>query len=153
MSIRFHHADKSCPLAHKRALRQFIENRCTRQGHKGQRQISIIFCSDDYLLGINRQFLHHDYYTDIITFPLTSTPQLLEAEIYISIDRVKENSLQFAGAAKASAFKQELHRVIFHGVLHLLGYGDKTSAQKKTMRAAEDQWLKLYSTFLAQQGA
>ena len=153
MSIRFHHADKSCTLANKRALKQFIETRCTREGHKGQRQISIIFCSDDYLLGINRQFLNHDYYTDIITFPLTSTPQLLEAEIYISIDRVKENSLQFAKTTKASAFNQELHRVIFHGVLHLLGYGDKTPAQKKAMRAAEDKWLKLYSTFLNKQSS
>lgn len=153
MSIRFHHADKSCTLAHKRALKQFIETRCTREGHKGQRQISIIFCSDDYLLGINRQFLNHDYYTDIITFPLTSTPQLLEAEIYISVDRVKENSLQFAKATKTSAFHQELHRVIFHGVLHLLGYGDKTPAQKKAMRAAEDKWLKLYSTLLSKQSS
>ncbi len=153
MSIRVHHADKSCPLAHKRALKQFIETRCTSEGHKGQVQISIIFCSDDYLLGINRQFLNHDYYTDIITFPLTSTPQLLEAEIYISIDRVKENSLRFGGATKASAFHQELHRVVFHGVLHLLGYGDKTPAQKKAMRAAEDKWLKLYSTFLSKQSS
>jgi probable rRNA maturation factor len=151
MSIRFHHADKTCALAHKRALKQFILNRCAREGHKGQVQLSIIFCSDEYLLGINRQFLNHDYYTDIITFPLTSTPQLLDAEIYISIDRVKENSLRFSKATKALAFHQELHRVIFHGVLHLLGYADKSPAQQKAMRAAEDKWLRLYEAFLSKQ--
>ncbi len=153
MSIRFHHADKSCPLAHKRTLKQFIETRCTREGHKGQVQLSIVFCSDEYLLGINRQFLNHDYYTDIITFPLTSTPQLLEAEIYISVDRVKENSLQFSKTTTAESFTQELHRVIFHGVLHLLGYGDKSPTQKKAMRAAEDKWLRLYKAFLSKQTA
>ena len=152
MAVSFFNADISFRLSQKLLLKQFIQE-CFLAETKKQLSLTYIFCSDDYLLKVNQDFLQHDYYTDIITFPLTSTPQLLEAEIYISIDRVKENSLQFAGAAKASAFKQELHRVIFHGVLHLLGYGDKTSAQKKTMRAAEDQWLKLYSTFLAQQGA
>lgn len=101
--------------------------------------LNIIFCTDEGLLQINRQFLQHDYYTDIITFPLSSGKEPIEAEIYISIDRVKDNA-----KTERVSFQTELHRVIFHGCLHLTGYNDKSSQQIKKMREAENKYLRLY---------
>lgn len=104
-------------------------------------EFTFIFCSDEYLLQVNREALNHDYYTDIITFPLhVDGAEELVSEIYISVDRVKENSVKF----KVS-FLDELHRVIIHGVLHLLGYDDKSEILKKTMRLMEDQCLSVRS--------
>jgi len=98
--------------------------------------IEIVFCSDEYLLQINQEHLQHDYYTDIITFPLGSDP--IQANVFISVDRVKENAQLY----KVS-FENELHRVIIHGLLHLFGYGDKTSKEKELMRSKEDHYLAL----------
>jgi rRNA maturation RNase YbeY len=100
--------------------------------------INYIFCSDKRLRSINRDFLKHDYYTDIITFPLSEGGPL-EAEIYISVDRVRENALD-----NKVSFKEELHRVIFHGALHLCGYSDKNPTQTREMRAQEELWLGKY---------
>jgi probable rRNA maturation factor len=102
-------------------------------------QLQYIFCSDEYLLEINKQHLNHNYYTDIITFDLSETPDAVTGEIYISIDRVKDNAQTY----KAS-FKQELLRVIFHGALHLCGYKDKTEKDQILMRKAEDKYLQYY---------
>jgi len=102
-------------------------------------QLQYIFCSDEYLLQINKQYLQHDYYTDIITFDLSANPGPVTGEIYISIDRVKDNAQTF----KAS-FKQELLRVIFHGALHLCGYKDKSKKDEVAMRKAEDKYLHRY---------
>jgi probable rRNA maturation factor len=102
-------------------------------------QLQYIFCSDEYLLEINKQHLNHTYYTDIITFDLSNTPDAVTGEIYISIDRVKENAQTY----KVS-FKQELLRVIFHGALHLCGYKDKTKNDQAMMRKAEDKYLQYY---------
>lgn len=88
---------------------------------------------------MNRQFLQHDTLTDILSFDLSESPQKLEAEIYISVERVKDNALQLS-----VPYEQELHRVIFHGVLHLLGFRDKSTEEQKAMRSAEDQWIKDY---------
>jgi len=96
--------------------------------------IEYIFCSDAYLLGINQKYLNHDYFTDIITFPLSSDP--IEANVFISVDRVKENAQLYK-----QGFQNELHRVMIHGILHLLGYGDKTKEEQKTMRQKEDEYL------------
>ena len=101
--------------------------------------LNVIFCDDEYLLSINKQFLYHDFFTDIITFDLSTTPQRLEAELYISIDRVKDNAKNLS-----IPFYHELHRVIFHGVLHLLGYKDKLKADQLTMRSMEEKLLKRY---------
>ena len=100
-------------------------------------EISIVLCSDKYLLDMNKQFLHHDYFTDIITFDY-SAGKTISGELYISVDRVKEN----AGKFKAK-FEQELHRVIIHGVLHLCGYMDKSASDQRKMRSKEDQKLKM----------
>lgn len=97
--------------------------------------INYIFCSDEYLLGINKQYLDHDTYTDIITFDYT-TGKVISGDIFISIDRVKEN----AGLFKTT-FEKELYRVIIHGILHLTGQKDKTDSQQKEMRTQEDRYL------------
>ena len=101
--------------------------------------LNFIFCSDEYLLEINQQFLKHNFYTDIISFNLAANNEPVEGEIYISLDRVREN----AGELNQS-FKTELHRVIFHGALHLCGYMDKRPADILVMRKKEDEYLKSY---------
>jgi probable rRNA maturation factor len=100
--------------------------------------LNIVFCSDGYLLNINRDYLKHDYLTDIITFDY-SEGKKLSGEIYISIDRVRDNA-----KGLNLPFEIELRRVIIHGVLHLLGYKDKTASQKKTIRKKEDDCLALF---------
>lgn len=102
-------------------------------------QLQYIFCSDDYLLEINKQHLKHNYYTDIITFDLSEKPNSVIGEIYISVDRVKDNAQNYE-----VSFKQELLRVIFHGALHLCGLKDKTEKDQVLMRKAEDKYLRYY---------
>jgi len=100
--------------------------------------VSIIFCSDSYLLKINNDFLQHDYFTDIITFNYNELNNL-SGDIFISLDTVKSNSIAFN-----TSFENELLRVIIHGVLHLLGFNDKTDSESIIMRSKEDESLKLY---------
>jgi rRNA maturation RNase YbeY len=100
--------------------------------------INYIFCSDTYLLSLNQQFLNHNTLTDIITFNNSSQPRVLAADIYISIDRVKENSAKFN-----VLFQNEIHRVMIHGVLHLMGYKDKKPAEKALMHKKEEACLSL----------
>jgi rRNA maturation RNase YbeY len=102
-------------------------------------QLRYIFCSDEYLLQINKEHLNHNYYTDIITFDLSETPNATIGEIYISVDRVRDNAQNYD-----VSFKHELLRVIFHGALHLCGYKDKSGKEEQLMRKAEDQYLKYY---------
>ena len=101
--------------------------------------LNYVFCTDEELLAINNQFLSHDFYTDIITFDLSETKGMKIGEIYISIDRVRENA-----SIHNTSFKLELHRVIFHGVLHLCGYKDKSKEQKRLMRKMEALHLNTY---------
>ncbi len=102
---------------------------------KRQGDISIILCSDKYLLNINIEYLKHNYYTDIITFNYVEG-NTISGDLFISVDRVKENSERFN-----TSFIKELYRVIFHGLLHLAGYNDKTDEEKKIMRGKEDLYL------------
>ena len=97
--------------------------------------LSFVFCTDDYLLDVNKKFLNHDYYTDIITFDYNES-NIVSGDFIISIDRVKENAL-----IHKSTFHIELYRVIIHGVLHLLGFSDKSEIQQKEMRESEDLYL------------
>ena len=101
--------------------------------------ISLIFCSDEYLLDMNRTHLDHDYYTDIITFDYTDN-QIVSGDLFISIDRVRDNATDFN-----VSFEHELHRVIIHGVLHLCGYKDKSDDEEKLMRTKENNALSLIS--------
>ena len=98
--------------------------------------LNFIFCSDEYLHKINLNYLNHDTYTDIITFPYSTDP--IEGDIFISIERVKDNAKKFA-----VSFDRELHRVVIHGVLHLMGYDDKNPEDKKQMTLKENQYLSL----------
>ena len=99
--------------------------------------ISIIFCSDNYILDVNIRYLHHDYFTDVITFDYCEGNKL-SGDLFISIDSVRENAIEFG-----TEFDEELHRVIVHGLLHLIGYDDHTPEEQKVMRAKEDYYLGL----------
>lgn len=137
--VAFHTADTKITLRNRTALKLFLAKLCKREGRSIE-SLQYIFCSDAYLLPINQQFLQHDEYTDIITFDLSpSTESPMEGEIYISIDRVRENAKVFR-----TTLNRELHRVIFHGALHLCGYKDKTKADQVEMRRMEDLYLKRY---------
>ncbi len=103
---------------------------------KNMGDITVIFCSDDYLLKINEEYLGHQYYTDIITFDYCEN-SLISGDLFISLERVAYNAQQYS-----TSFKKELYRVIFHGLLHLIGYKDKVTSEKKTMRLKEDYYLK-----------
>ncbi len=110
------------------------------QEDKSLRLLNFIFCSDHYMLDINQQYLQHDTLTDIITFPYAEPP-LVEGDIFISIERVKENAKKFD-----VSFEQELRRVMAHGVLHLCGYLDKKPKEQALMRSKEDEALALYES-------
>jgi rRNA maturation RNase YbeY len=126
-------------LKQRLALKSFLQKTAQKEG-RPIASLNIIFCSDDYLLNINKQYLNHDYYTDIITFDLSESKKgPVTAELYISYDRVKDNARQM----KATTTK-ELHRVIFHGLLHLLGYKDKSTKDQMEMRKMEDKLLAKY---------
>lgn len=119
-------------------LKEFMLKQLAKEGWSIA-TIDFIFCDDEYLLKINQDFLGHDTYTDIITFDLSSSKKLITAEIYISVDRVKENA-----ANLNLHWQTELVRVMFHGLLHLCGYSDKSSISIKEMRSREDKWLNQY---------
>ena len=139
MAIVFH-ALEPVILKQRRLLKKFIIQLFIKE-KKSLQSIDIIFCSDEYLLEINKQHLQHDFYTDIITFDLSeSSANPITGELYISIDRVKDNA-----ALRDEKFSTELLRVIFHGVLHLCGFKDKTKSDIKTMREKEDEYLGLYN--------
>ncbi len=134
--IFFHSDDISYTLKHKTLIRDWIAKIIhSEKGKAGE--INFIFCSDKCLRKINLAYLKHDTYTDIISFDY-SDKELLSGDIFISIDRVKENAKKFK-----SNFTEELHRVMIHGILHLLGYKDKTRIQKANMRVKEDLCLSL----------
>jgi len=143
MSISFNKADKNAKLANRTALKAFIEKSIKKEGLSIE-TLQYIFCSDKFLLDINRSYLQHDYYTDIISFDLSETKGKLIGEVYISIDRVKENA-----KTHKTSLKEELLRVIFHGALHFCGYKDKKPADIKKMRSQEDKWLKSYLKSIA----
>lgn len=138
MTIQFFFLQRQITLTQRTGLKHFIKRIFKTEGRR-VKNLNYIFCSDEYLLQINKNHLEHNFYTDIITFNLSQTPAEMIGEIYISIDRVKDNATQLD-----VTIKEELHRVIFHGVLHLCGYKDKSPKHQKEMRAAEDRYLKLY---------
>ncbi len=102
-------------------------------------QLNYIFCSDEYLLNVNREYLDHDYYTDIITFDNSEEENTIEGDLFISIDRIKNNAEQMN-----ISFEKELRRVMIHGVLHLTGYDDTSEELKQKIRLKEDECLSLF---------
>jgi rRNA maturation RNase YbeY len=134
-AIHFFEEDIAYKLKQKTAVRNWITETIQAEGYK-LKELTYIFCSDNYLLQINQQYLDHDTYTDIVTFDNSNIAQTITGDIFISIDRIRENAIRF-GVTEAD----ELHRVIIHGALHLLGYKDKSPADKKKMTLKEDFYL------------
>jgi len=136
--IHFYFENVDLNLRNRKKLKAFI-NRLIIKEKRQLAGLSYIFSSDKALFEINRKYLKHNFYTDVITFNLSTSSKEILADIYISADRVKEN----AQTLKLS-FKEELHRVMFHGLLHLCGYNDKTDNQRRVMRSRENFYLDLY---------
>ena len=134
-AITFHEEDISYKLKHKTAVRKWITEAIIAEGCK-LGELTYIFCTDEYLLKINRQYLNHDTYTDIITFDNSELDGVIVGDIFISIERIRENAGKF-NVTEA----HELHRVLIHGTLHLLGYKDKSSSDKKKMTFKENFYL------------
>jgi rRNA maturation RNase YbeY len=136
--IRFHYLYPKFYFPERNRLKVFLLKQLKKEG-KSAEAVNYIFCDDEYLLQMNQQYLQHDTLTDIITFELSPKGQPVISDVYISIDRVKENAASFQ-----TSFLNELLRVIFHGVLHLAGYKDKQQEQEQEMRRKEDEYLELY---------
>jgi rRNA maturation RNase YbeY len=137
--VKFHYADAQFNYNKKTALKTFVETVFKKEKYPLE-ELNYIFCSDAYLLQINQAHLKHNTYTDIITFDLSADRSFgIIGEIYISIDRVKENAQTFQ-----TPFITELSRVIFHGALHLCGYKDKKQEDAQLMRKMEEKYLKDY---------
>ena len=137
-TIFFNNADKSTSLRFRTKLKAFINQQCLKEGVHIE-TLQYVFCSDKFLLDINTRYLNHNFYTDIISFDLSDKKGELVGDVYISIDRVKENA-----KTEGQLYIHELLRVIFHGALHFCGYKDKKPADVKRMRSMEDKWLKAY---------
>lgn len=136
MSIKYFNEDVSSPNFKRREATSWIKEVIDLEGYK-LGDVSFIFCSDEYLLDVNRKYLDHDYYTDIITFDYVENRKL-NGDIFISIDRVKDNAVEFK-----TTFENEFHRILIHGILHLLGYKDKNIKDKLIMTEKEDLYLKI----------
>ena len=136
--VKYFYEGTDFPFSDRKALKRFIES-VFRKEEATLKNLNIIFCTDKFLLEMNRQHLQHNYYTDIITFPLSVKGNPIEAELYISIERVRENA-----KLNKTSFRKELHRVIFHGCLHLTGYNDKSSQQIRMIREREEYYMRLY---------
>lgn len=137
MEIHFFNEEVDSPINDPDIIKKWLST--IIQDHNYELiELNYIFCSDEYLYKINVEYLNHDDYTDIITFDNSESPNQIEADIFISTQRVKENASVFN-----SEFSHELNRVIVHGLLHLLGFGDKTEEEKKLMRKNEDACLSL----------
>ena len=140
MPATFYEHEIKSGLKNKRKLSAFIDGLVSTYMKGVQTSaITYVFCNDPFLLEMNKNFLDHDTYTDIISFDLSESKKDLQGEIYISIDRVKENARQYH-----TTYTDELHRVIFHGVLHLCGFKDKKEKDQKIMRENEDYCLEHY---------
>ena len=137
MAIRFSSQSEDFELSNAPKVKNWLTDVIKRRG-KSVGNINYLFCDDEYLLGANQKYLDHDTYTDIITFDYVAG-ELISGDIMISVDRVGENAEKFG-----VPFEQELHRVIVHGVLHLLGQGDKSDEEARQMRRMEEEALALF---------
>jgi len=132
--IHFFEEDIRVPLNKKREIKSWLQ-RVAKEEDKKIGELNYVFCSDSYLLEMNQQYLNHNTLTDIITFDQSDNPTIVEGDIYISFDRVKENG------SSLQSEKTELYRVMVHGLLHLLGYKDKKTEEQQLMRSKEDYYL------------
>lgn len=136
--IQFHTIDVMMPQLDLDKVRQWIHAVIESEGYRVG-ELHYYFCSDERLLSINKERLGHDFYTDIVTFPLGDCEAYISSEFCLSLDRIAENSLTFG-----RSFESELLRVIIHGVLHLVGFDDLTDEQESAMRDKEEKCLDLY---------
>ena len=136
-SINFFCEDVAFELTHSETIQAWITHTINNENHSIS-ELNYIFCSDEYLHKINIDYLDHDYYTDIITFDNSDEEQIVEGDIFISIERVEDNAQD-----QGIAFELELRRVLIHGVLHLLGYKDKSQSEQQQMREKENAYLSL----------
>jgi len=134
LAIHFHEKEVSVGIKNKNLLKKYLKDLIVQE-HASPGQINIVFTSDSNVLELNKKYLSRDYLTDIITFDYSDN-QAVAGDLFISITRVKENSESYD-----VNFNKELKRVIVHGILHLLGYGDRTEAEKTLMRQMEDRYL------------
>jgi probable rRNA maturation factor len=139
MSVRFFYEKVDFKIANPRKTVRWIRESAKRE-NRSISDINYVFCSDNYLLKLNQEFLDHKTLTDIITFDY-SHGRIISGEIYISLDRIKENSLEFN-----AEFQEEILRVMIHGILHLTGYNDKKPMEVTTMRKKEEAYLSLWKT-------
>ncbi len=137
MAIEFHSEEIDFQIDYTEKASIALEKLIVLEGFSVG-DINIIFCSDDYLLNVNKEYLNHDYYTDIITFNYNEQDEI-SGDLFVSVDRVVENAV-----SNDIGFENELKRVMAHGVLHLVGYNDKTDEEVKEMRSKEDYYLKLF---------
>ena len=137
--IRFFNEDVAYKLAQKQPTRQWLKRHAEDEGYSIG-ELNYIFCSDDYILQVNKDYLNHDYYTDIITFDQSEEEGVLAGDIFVSVERVNDNAGQLAISTE-----QEMRRVLAHGLLHLCGYGDKSDEEATQMRAKEEEWLTGFS--------
>jgi len=135
--ISFQTQDIVLVLKEKNKIRQWIVDAIKNESKKTG-DITCIFCSDEYLLSMNQQYLHHDDYTDVITFDYTEGDRI-SGDIFMSVERILDNSIQLKTTPE-----EELHRVMIHGVMHLCGYKDKLPKERANMTKKEDQYLKIF---------
>jgi len=140
--IHFFYECRPFSFRHRGHKKNFITQIFKKEGLSVV-SLTYVFCSDKTLLQMNKQYLKHNYYTDILTFPFSGSGEPVSGEIYISIDRIKENARNLG-----VSFQEELNRVIFHGALHLCGYKDKNMAEKAKMREKENEYIQKLYTFL-----
>lgn len=138
-AVRFFSESNTGPIREKQRIRQWIFKTIAAEG-KIAGGINVILCDDEYLTDLNLKYLNHNTLTDILTFPDNESGNRIAGDIFISLPRVKENAAIFRQSAE-----DELHRVIIHGVLHLLGYRDKTKQEKAVMRNKENEYLSVFS--------
>jgi rRNA maturation RNase YbeY len=138
MAILFFEEDIKFSLNQKNKYKKWLKEVADRENYK-IKELNYIFCSDEYLYQINQQYLNHNTYTDIITFDNSEEAKLIEGDIFISIERIKENALR-----EKNSFDKEILRVMCHGLLHLMGYKDKNPKDKTLMSQREDESISLF---------
>ncbi len=136
MAITYHAESVKLPSIKKRETTEWVKAVAATYG-KRVGEIAYIFCSDEHILEVNRQYLQHDYYTDIITFDYTAGDRI-SGDLFISLDTVRTNAEQFG-----TTYEEELHRTIIHGILHLCGINDKGPGEREIMEAAENKALSM----------
>ena len=138
MALTFHNADHPFRCPQKKLHRHWLHGVISAHNKK-LGEVAIVFCTDEYLLAVNKKHLDHDFYTDIITFDY-SEGLLVSGDLLLSVDRIRENA-----KTHKSLFYNELRRVMVHGVLHMLGNSDRTDSEKTAMRHAEERWLRSFN--------